>query len=233
MGSRYILKDRGDTPPNFDPQNLPFLRIATTIPVPMILDEWREPDGAHMTILRRIEGETLKEAWPSLSDHEKQRIARQTADYIGQLRNLQSDRLQCLDGSPLYSAYLFANGFGNPHGPFSSDDELWNGMAQALQRLSDDERQRLRQRMPAAKPYTFTHGDLNISNIMIKDGNVTGILDWEASGYFPVWWEFVATSIIDGPEDREWKHLLRGCMQNQTEAEAFWKEFLSLSRSPR
>lgn len=84
--------------------------------------------------------------------------------------------------------------------------------------------------MPPATPYTFTHGDLNIGNIMVKDGNVTGVIDWEASGYFPVWWEFVATAIVNGPEDREWKRLLRKNMDEQPAAEAFWKEYFVLSR---
>ncbi len=41
--------------------------------------------------------------------------------------------------------------------------------------------------MPSAAPFTFTHGDLTDVNILIKDGNLADILDWEASGYFPVW----------------------------------------------
>lgn len=229
VGSRYVIKDRSDTLPNFDPQNLPFLRTVTTIPVPAVLDEWREEDGAHMTILRRIEGTTLKEAWPNLSEPEKQRIAYQTADYLSQLRKLRSDRLQSLEGAPLYSAYLFRTGFGRPHGPFNSDDELWDGMAQSLGELTDSERHDLRQLMPPAEPYTFTHGDLHIGNIMVKDGVVTGIIDWEASGYFPVWWEFTATGIIDGTEDGEWKRLLRKNMEDQTAAEAFWKRYFTLS----
>lgn len=102
LGSRYVLKDRSDTPRNLDTQNLPFLRATTTIPVPLILDEWREPDDVHMMILSRVEGETLKEAWPNLSEPERQRIASQTADYLGQLRGLQSDRLQSLGSAPLF-----------------------------------------------------------------------------------------------------------------------------------
>lgn len=185
-----------------------------------------------MTILDRIEGTTLKEAWPTLSEPEKQRIARQTADYVGQLRGLQSNRLQGLDGAPLYSAFLFPGRDGDleiPHGPFSSDDELWDEMALSLKGLSDDERDRLRQRMPPAAPYTFTHGDLTVGNIMVKDGNVTGIIDWESSGYFPVWWEFTIASIVDGPEDLEWKVLLRENMGDQTAAEAFWKDYFTCS----
>lgn len=37
----------------------------------------------------------------------------------------------------------------------------------------------------------FTHGDFRHLNIMVNDGNVTGIVDWEFSGWFPEHWEFV------------------------------------------
>lgn len=36
----------------------------------------------------------------------------------------------------------------------------------------------------------FTHGDLRPRNIMAKDGNITGIIDWELSGWYPEYWEF-------------------------------------------
>lgn len=84
--------------------------------------------------------------------------------------------------------------------------------------------------MPPATPYTFTHGDLSIGNIMVQDGNVSGIIDWELSRYFPVWWEYAATARIDGPEDREWKSLLRQNLLENVAAMEFWKEYDALSR---
>ena len=36
----------------------------------------------------------------------------------------------------------------------------------------------------------FTHGDLRLQNVMVEDGNVNGILDWEFSGWYPEYWEF-------------------------------------------
>lgn len=36
----------------------------------------------------------------------------------------------------------------------------------------------------------FTHGDLRLQNIMVKDGCVSGVLDWEFSGWYPEYWEF-------------------------------------------
>lgn len=33
----------------------------------------------------------------------------------------------------------------------------------------------------------LTHGDLNLSNIIVKNDKIEAIIDWEMSGYFP-WW---------------------------------------------
>jgi len=38
----------------------------------------------------------------------------------------------------------------------------------------------------------FTHGDVAPRNIMVDEvGNITGILDWEKSGWYPDYWEYV------------------------------------------
>ena len=68
-------------------------------------------------------------------------------------------------------------------------------MALSLSNVPEEIRSQLRQRMPCAAPNTFTHGDLTNVNTMVDHGNLSGILDWESSGYFPVWWEFTAAGI--------------------------------------
>lgn len=87
--------------------------------------------------------------------------------------------------------------------------------------------------MPSAAPFTFTHGDLTSVNIMVKDGNLAGILDWESSGYFPVWWEFTCAGIGLGQEDFEWKSLLRKYMPDHTKAREFWESFHKLRKYPK
>ena len=36
----------------------------------------------------------------------------------------------------------------------------------------------------------FTHGDLRLANIMVHNGSVSGIVDWEQGGWYPEHWEF-------------------------------------------
>ena len=144
--------------------------------------------------------------------------------------------MQSLDGGPIYSDFLFRNGYGTPHGPLSSDDELWGEMIKSLEKVPENARQRLCQRLwqriPTATPSTFTHVNLADVNIMVNDKNLVGILDWEASGYFPIWWEFACAGIGLGKHDQEWKSLLRKYMPDHSEARKFWLLFYALRKYP-
>ena len=36
----------------------------------------------------------------------------------------------------------------------------------------------------------FTHADFAPRNILVEDGRVTAILDWEYAGWYPAYWEY-------------------------------------------
>lgn len=109
------MKDRGPSLPTFN---------ETSIPVPVVLKS-REEGGHTLILMEHIPGELLSEAWPKLSTSEKESIARQTGEYLLQLRELQSDKTQALTGRPFYSNFLFPDKESElPHGPVASDDEL-------------------------------------------------------------------------------------------------------------
>lgn len=201
IGSRMILKERSSNPPNFDAVNIRFLKKNTTIPIPEIVEDW-SANGRYFCLMKRVPGECLEKVWGKLSAEKKDSIAKQTAEYLSQLRKLQSPKMQTLGGQPLYSTFLFHGEHGEPHGSLSSDDELWENMEGELEGIPGHVRRRLRARMPSAAPYTFTHNDIAIVNIMVENGRLMGIIDWESSGYFPVWWEYTAATIGLSQEDR-------------------------------
>lgn len=37
----------------------------------------------------------------------------------------------------------------------------------------------------------FTHADLHHANILVRDGQLVGILDWEFFGWYPEYWECI------------------------------------------
>ncbi|KAH8696000.1 kinase-like domain-containing protein [Talaromyces proteolyticus] len=232
LGSHLILKERSNKPPNFEASNIRFLREKTSIPLPTVVEDWTEENGRYFMLMKRIPGKPLSTLWADMPTDEREKIAKQTANSLMQLRKLHSHKMQALNDQPIFSAFLFPNGYGLPHGPFSSDDELWVEMDMALKGVPKDARLRLRERIPPAAPYTFTHGDLTYVNIMVENGHLTGIIDWEASGYFPVWWEFTCSGIGLSQEDKEWKTLLQKYMPDYTGAREFWLDFYALSKYP-
>lgn len=53
---------------------------------------------------------------------------------------------------------------------------------------------------------TFTHGDLHFSNILVGgDGHISGIIDWEFAGWYPVYWEYTSTFGHTKFEDLQYK----------------------------
>ncbi|KAG6102826.1 hypothetical protein E4U30_000013 [Claviceps sp. LM220 group G6] len=50
----------------------------------------------------------------------------------------------------------------------------------------------------------FTHGNLTPRNIMVKNGHVVAIIDWESAGWFPEYWEYTKahyTALGNGDEE--------------------------------
>ncbi|KAI1378476.1 kinase-like domain-containing protein [Hypoxylon crocopeplum] len=225
LGSRYILKERDAGPPNFETANIEFLRKNTKIPLPEIVRAWEE-DGRYFEILSRIRGRTLRDTWPFLTQVDVERIAAQTAVHIAQIRKLTSERMESLGGEPLFNAFLF-DAPSAPHGPFDTDDALFSEMISLLD-VPAEVAEKLRSRAPPCEPYTFTHGDLTDCNIIVDEGNLSGIIDFENSGYYPVWWESVKCSIGFTQEDASWKTALQKEIQAFPEAYQWWRAYMIL-----
>jgi hypothetical protein len=51
----------------------------------------------------------------------------------------------------------------------------------------------MQQNFPVGPPYVLTHADLNLGNILVHEGKIVAIIDWELAGYYP-WWVEIFTS---------------------------------------
>ena len=126
----------------------------------------------------RIRGETLENAWSTLSMPEKTQIADETAQYLLQLRKFQSPRIGSFGGRSCPSNYLFPDEAGRLHAPFDSGDALYEDLIHDFD-LPEQDRLDLRKRLPSCAPYTLTLGDLTICNFVVRSGHLVGIIDWE------------------------------------------------------
>ncbi|GIK02018.1 hypothetical protein Aspvir_006061 [Aspergillus viridinutans] len=241
IGSDVILKERPDEGPRTEVKTLEYLvsNPNVNIPAPRVLRDWVDGNGRYFVLLERMHGQTLEQAWPSLSKSQKTAIADQVVEVRKQLRSLTSEAIQNVDQSPCYPALLFSD--CESQGPFHSDLELWDAISLTLhspptKQFPQKALENLRKRMPRCGPYVLTHCDLNVGNIMVEDGQLVGILDWEYAAYYPIWYEYVSASWAWTEEDAEWKKLLQERLaahgDGHEDAKNFWMDLRHLRKYP-
>ncbi|KAJ5165116.1 uncharacterized protein N7500_006946 [Penicillium coprophilum] len=236
IGSDVILKDRPDEGPKakVEVKTLNYLTTYTDIPVPKVLRDWVDKDNRYFVMTERIHGQTLEEAWPSLSESQKIAIADQVVQIRKRLRSVTSTSIECVDNGPSYPDLPFSD--LEPRGPFHSDQELWDALSLKLHCVPSKVLENLKKRLPKCEPYVLTHCDLNLGNVMVQDGKVISILDWEYAAYFPVWYEYVSASFGFTEMDVEWKMLLQERLgihdEAYEDAKAFWTDLRNLRQYP-
>jgi len=176
------------------------IQRSTSIPVPTIYREWVSAgnDGArvHHIIMQKIDGEPLYKVWGRLRSSEKEKLVSQLSDYMNQLRGVTSSSIRSVTGGPLYDEHgFFFNQRNASHGPFTDDESLWRELTSHLRHTRSRTIQKalaqLRSMMPHSLPAVLTHADLHTGNILVRNGSIAAIIDWEGAGFFPRWTEYV------------------------------------------
>lgn len=159
-----------------------------------------------------IPGVTLKKAWPNLSPLQKSSIQQQLDDMFARLRALPMDRGHMLGGvcgegakelrvdeCALHKGIATTAQYSDLQ--FSARHHGSKTYAKFLRSFVDHNESLL-----PGEP-VFTHGDVRPDNIMVDtslddcEAPVTGIIDWEDSGFYPDYYECTATtrtlSVVD------------------------------------
>lgn len=102
-------------PPTYKAVNISFLLAHTNIPIPAIAKEWVDNNGRQFIMVDRVEGETLEAAWLMLPSDAKNRIAEQIANFVQQLRNVQSEKMAGIGDVQPYDGFLFLRDFKTLH----------------------------------------------------------------------------------------------------------------------
>lgn len=61
--------------------------------------------------------------------------------------------------------------------------------------------------------FVLTHGDLSPGNIIVQDGVITGIIDWETSGFYPEYAEYAFAMMLSHGHEKWWKPVLKEVLQ--------------------
>lgn len=159
---------------------------------------------------------TLAQAWPSLSCEQKLSIQRQLNDIFCRLRNIAQDEISVLGGvcgegvkelrvdeCALFPDITTSTQFSELQ--FSAVHHGSATYVKFLRSFLEHDKSKL------THGPVFTHGDVRTDNIMVKkdpdidDYVVTGIIDWEDSGFYPAYHECtVLTRTLSLVDEDDW-----------------------------
>lgn len=156
-----------------------FVKENCNIPVPNIIHCWVDPLwNRTFLIMEPVAGQTLRQAWPSLSADDRLGVARSVVKYCEILASFTSKKLQSVCGAGALEPFLTA-------APLHSEPS-WKPAP--LGPLSGAELQDYS--LPQyGQTFYLLHADLGPDNIMISDdGKVSALLDWESAAFYPYFW---------------------------------------------
>jgi len=188
IGHNQMIKFRCDAT---EFEAMEFVRQNTTIPVPRVFGAYNGTDGTQDLVMEVVPGNTLNVMWQTLTPDQKTSIATELAGYLSQLRTLQPPIEGFVGSLMLGSGY--DNRLGSRRfGPFKSiaDFHKFVRRGDAMDLWAFDNDVTSVHNKPDSYVTKFTHADFSPENIMVKDGKITAVIDWEFGGWFPEYWEY-------------------------------------------
>lgn len=177
--------------------NAMFVQHATNVPVPTVYALFRK-DGENFIVMERIRGESLDGVWYGLDDERKKQVAEQIGNHMTQLRSIPSPAYYGGVGQRCVDPYLTLQRNEESRldvGPIQRE-EMWVDAfvwsAETFRRKVGVVEEWIEPLLEAAeqgRPAVFTHGDFHKGNIMLNEKGDVVLIDWEYSGWAPVYWE--------------------------------------------
>lgn len=165
------------------------------LPTPRVLEvfdgdifEFEQQSNIRMNY---IEGQTLESVWPTMSTQEKRDICLQLRQMLDKMREAEwpATTIGSCDGGPVRDGRLYSVKSG---GPFTNQEDLNNFILDIWEQTPQPMRDALIEHQRSTNyRIVFAHGDLHQNNILVKDGKITGLIDWEQAGWYPEYWDYV------------------------------------------
>jgi len=184
----------------------------TSIPVPKVYTAFQRHDVTYI-LMEFIEGEPIGKGWEERPMAERESFLRELRGYFEQLRTIPHPRtgsIMAADMQSLYDHRIWQGELG--FGPFRDEADfnlfLRNGVCKESDILiptksdiPEDDRKLMTKLVDvhAEKSHEiyFTHGDASSSNILVRNGKVAALIDFEMSGFFPEYWEYTTAMNVN------------------------------------
>jgi hypothetical protein len=154
-------------------------------------------------IMDRVLGTTLEDAWSRLGWFATIRIAFQLRRFVKAMRSVTSPTAGGIETGQCNSMWL-DDGFGIP--PKATPEAVnsfisfWLQYTYERRRIYPNlETYRLNRHLLPTLPasFVFTHQDLAPRNILLDKHNNISLVDWQFSGWYPIYFEYVGMQNFD------------------------------------
>lgn len=215
--SKHRIVKRGHRVHLTEGATMKYLAERTHIPVPKVYCSFLHKNTAYI-VMERIQGEELPRAWKRLSQGPLEAIFAQLRQMFQELRALtppSGTGIESCVGGSLFDSRISR---GKPRfGPFKTIQQFHFWLRHDLKPEDlkgrekqpdwDDLQDMMSKQDGPWPPPVFTHGDMNPFNIIVREGNVVGVIDWEFSGWYPQYWEYMS-AWFGNVTRTEWQSML-------------------------
>jgi aminoglycoside phosphotransferase len=183
-----------------------FVKKETNIPLPEIYGFHIDGNRESFLFMSYVEGQTLESCWSELSSIEKAGIETQLARFLSELRAITPPAPLFL-GSIATKTCRDARRMQRECQGIDSEQQFNEFIGRFTFRRESEHARRLLSLLKVDHQIVLTHGDFHPRNILIEDGQVTGIIDWELGGWYPEYWEFFKGAPDGKGLDGWWDHV--------------------------
>lgn len=175
---------------------LTLVRSRSSVPVPEALDLVSNGESFYL-LTSRVPGYPLGMCIDTFSDGELAVLVQDLQQSVALLRTLRPAAVAesticntigkaCYDYR-INAALDYDEQRGDFVGPFAGEDDF-NDILRCGALPGVVHR--------AGHRIVFTHGDLNMRNVLVHDRKLSGIVDWENAGYYPEYWEYTKAHFV-------------------------------------
>jgi aminoglycoside phosphotransferase (APT) family kinase protein len=207
------------TPGPNEPNALKILEESQpSIPAPLLIDTF-EHAGEEYFIMTQIPGQQLGDIFYRLSYEERDQLAVDISEIVQKMRSI-----------PNQTEYFVSSTIGGPitdHRATSTQCGPYRAEIEFNERLIEKLGDEMKSTITSKRTYNshksvFTHSDFFRGNILLQNGRLSGIVDWENASFMPEYWEYTRamwTSMRRKEVQELWTKAFGGLYQEELEVE--------------
>ncbi|KAH9205464.1 kinase-like domain-containing protein [Leptodontidium sp. 2 PMI_412] len=194
----YMKHGRGKLVPQGEASALRLVEGHTNIPAPRLIDSITRDNHTYL-VMTRVPGVPLSQAIPFMSYPERKQLAMDLRAYVLEFQKIPNTNgaLICdSDGGPVFDYRIPKRSAG----PFDSEKDF-NDYLITQESLRGPTHS-------TSHKITFTHADLNLTNILVDGNRLSGLVDFGCAGFYPEYWEFTKAKFSEFGPDPAWTNLV-------------------------